>query len=120
MNKPDDKKPGQPQGGSAPKNAVEDQEDVKKREAEQHQQPVPMQGDPVKAEYERPLPQPGDKDYVAGQPVDDAEADKTEGEVKKRMEEAEQRREDAERKAKGTHETTQPRGPHGHQSQHRK
>jgi hypothetical protein len=28
--------------------------------------------------YKRPLPQPGDKDYVTGQPIDDEEADKVE------------------------------------------
>ena len=31
--------------------------------------------------YKRPLPKPGDKDYVAGQPVSDEEADKVEKEV---------------------------------------
>ena len=28
--------------------------------------------------YKRPLPQPGDKDYVTGQPISDEEADKVE------------------------------------------
>jgi hypothetical protein len=34
--------------------------------------------------YERPLPQPGDKDYVVGQPIDDEEADKVEKEQNER------------------------------------
>lgn len=35
--------------------------------------------------YERPLPQPGDKDYVVGQPIDDAEADRVEKEQNERF-----------------------------------
>ena len=34
--------------------------------------------------YERPLPQPGDKDYVAGQPIDEEEANKVEKEQDER------------------------------------
>jgi hypothetical protein len=37
--------------------------------------------DDAPPKYKRPLPKPGDKDYVTGQPVDDAEADKVEKEV---------------------------------------
>jgi hypothetical protein len=38
----------------------------------------PADDGPVK--YKRPLPQPGDKDYVVGQPTTDEEADKVEKE----------------------------------------
>jgi hypothetical protein len=97
------------------KTAVEEQADVRKREAEQHQQPLPVEGDPVQVEYERPLPQPGDKDYVAGQPVDDAEADETESQLKQRMQDADRRRKEAEqlRDQQQRHPDQQQRGPHG-------
>lgn len=120
MNKPksSDERPGQAQGHPT-KNAVEEQADVRKREAEQHQQPLPVEGDPVQVEYDRPLPQPGDKDYVAGQPVDDAEADETENQLKHRMEDADRRRKDAERlhDQQQRHPDQQQRGPHGHSPQ---
>jgi hypothetical protein len=35
--------------------------------------------------YDRPLPQPGDKDYVVGQPIDDEEADRVEKEDEERF-----------------------------------
>jgi hypothetical protein len=54
--------------------------------------------------YDRPLPQPGDKDYVVGQPIDDEEADKVEKEQNERFaaaqksaHEAEARRRDEEK-----------------------
>jgi hypothetical protein len=79
------------------KNAVEDQEELKQREAEQHQQPLPVEGEPAIIQYERPLPVPGDKDYIAGQPVDDVEADEVEAEVTQRLDEARARRDEEQR-----------------------
>jgi hypothetical protein len=35
--------------------------------------------------YDRPLPQPGDKDYVVGQPVDEEEASRVEKEDEERF-----------------------------------
>jgi hypothetical protein len=58
-------------------------------------QPVPQSHEHDPVDYKRPLPKPGDKDYVAGQPLSDAEASATEAEVKKRFEEAKQRDEQA-------------------------
>jgi hypothetical protein len=47
----------------------------------QSPKPASKGTDDAPPKYKRPLPQPGDKDYVAGQPVSDEEADKVEKEV---------------------------------------
>jgi hypothetical protein len=47
------------------------------------QEPSPDLREPQK--YDRPLPQPGDRNYVVGQPIDDAEADKVEKEQHERF-----------------------------------
>ena len=48
------------------------------------QAPSPSSAEPHPQKYDRPLPQPGDKDYVVGQPIDDAEADRVEKEQEER------------------------------------
>jgi hypothetical protein len=92
------------------KNAVEDQEDVKYREAEQRQQPLPVEGEPAIIAYDRPLPIPGDKDYIAGQPVDDVEADEVEAEVTRRLDEARARREQEQQELEQAQEPPRRRG----------
>jgi hypothetical protein len=37
--------------------------------------PTPAEDPPAPKKYKRPLPQPGDKDYVTGQPSSEEEAD---------------------------------------------
>jgi hypothetical protein len=40
--------------------------------------PAPKADDDGPQKYKRPLPQPGDKDYVTGQPISEEEANKVE------------------------------------------
>jgi hypothetical protein len=48
--------------------------------------PTPLEQHPLsEAEYERPIPRPGDRDWVAGSPATDYEADATEKEAKARL-----------------------------------
>ena len=76
---------------------------------EQRQQPVPLPNEPV-IEYRRPLPLPGDRDYIAGQPVTEEEADAVEQQVNARMQEAAERREEAEELAREAGEGYQQPG----------
>jgi hypothetical protein len=46
----------------------------------QSPKPASKADDEGPPKYKRPLPQPGDKDYVTGQPISDEEADKVEKE----------------------------------------
>lgn len=68
-------------------------------------QPAKPQSPPVATElhppqkYDRPLPQPGDKDYVVGQPIDDAEADRVEKEQEERYAAAQKAAQEAEAKS---------------------
>jgi hypothetical protein len=48
--------------------------------------PKPLEDYPITdAEYDRPIPKPGDRDWVAGSPATDFEADATEKEAKARL-----------------------------------
>jgi hypothetical protein len=48
--------------------------------------PAPIEQHPLtEAEYQRPIPRPGDRDWVAGSPATDYEADATEKEAKARL-----------------------------------
>lgn len=96
-----------------------DHDDPKKPLGEPRQQPVPKLHDHDEVEYERPLPQPGDKDYVAGQPVTEEEADATEKEVHQRAQDSDERYKE-EQRAKHERERANEREAHKHQDKAQK
>jgi hypothetical protein len=61
--------------------------------------PAAKPEDDAPVKYKRPLPKPGDKDYVVGQPVDDAEADKVEKEEAEKHAAAKKAKEEADKHA---------------------